>query len=451
MKNLRLYIILLTTTYSLSACKKYVSIPDPSDQILSDQIFTSDTKATSAVTAIYGNTINGSPSFGNFLTSVYGGMSSDELNRFNPSVVFQEFINNQLSPTNTQVKNIWSSAYKMIYYANADLEGLDRSTEISADAKKGLTGECKFIRAFCHFYLVNLFGDVPIVKNTDYQTNATLSRSSVTDVYQFIISDLNDARTLLSDTYPSNEKVRPNKWAATALLARVYLYIQDWKKAEALSSELIASGIFTPLQPPQSVFLKNSKEAIWQLMPSGGVLQETRQMRPSGTTPQVFINNAFISSFEPGDLRRQKWVDSVTFQSIKYYYPGKYKNTSTAVTEYYTVLRIGEQFLIRAEARANQNNVADAINDLNTIRTRSGLPSLPSSLNQAQLFTAIEQERKVELFGEWAHRWLDLKRTSKATQVLAPIKVNWQPTDILYPIPQDEVLINSKLTQNPGY
>src|SRR5207245_162544 len=101
-------------------------------------------------------------------------------------------------------------------------------------------------------------------------------------------------------------------------------------------------------------------------------------------------------------------------------------------TEYYMMLRLAEQYLIRAEARAQQNNLAGSILDLNVIRTRAGLQNLSASLTQAQVLRAVEQERRIELFAELGHRWLDLKRTGQATAILAPIKPNWNSNAQLY-------------------
>jgi hypothetical protein len=115
------------------------------------------------------------------------------------------------------------------------------------------------------------------------------------------------------------------------------------------------------------------------------------------------------------------------------------------------MLRLAEQYLIRAEARAKLGKLAEARTDVDAVRSRAGLAGLNSSLNQTQLLSAIETERLHEFFGEFGHRWLDLKRTDRATAVLSPIKSNWQATDVLYPIPQAQILINNKLTQNPGY
>jgi hypothetical protein len=187
-------------------------------------------------------------------------------------------------------------------------------------------------------------------------------------------------------------------------------------------------------------------------MPNTAPLIEfNQQIRPNGTTPRVYLTSSIVSSFEAGDQRRQKWIDSITYQSVKYYYPGKYKNATTTISEYYMVLRIAEQYLIRAESNANLNNLTDAVNDIDVVRNRAGLPGLPSNLTQSQVLTAIEQERRVEFFGEWAHRWFDLKRTGRVKAVLSPLKPNFLDTDLLYPIPVNELLYNPSLTQNLGY
>ena len=115
------------------------------------------------------------------------------------------------------------------------------------------------------------------------------------------------------------------------------------------------------------------------------------------------------------------------------------------------VLRLAEQYLIRAEARAQQNNISGSQSDLNLIRNRAGLVNTAAN-DKTALLTAIEHERQVELFTEWGHRWLDLKRTNRADAVLGPIKApNWQPTDMLYPIPQTQIANDPNVHQNPGY
>ena len=115
------------------------------------------------------------------------------------------------------------------------------------------------------------------------------------------------------------------------------------------------------------------------------------------------------------------------------------------------VLRLAEQYLIRAEARARQSNITGAQDDVNIIRKRAGLPPT-TAFDQNSLITAIFHEFQIEFFSEWGHRWFNLKRSGLVDQILEIIKSpNWQPTDVLYPIPQSERQNDINLTQNVGY
>jgi hypothetical protein len=114
------------------------------------------------------------------------------------------------------------------------------------------------------------------------------------------------------------------------------------------------------------------------------------------------------------------------------------------------MLRLAEQYLIRAEARAQLENIPGAQEDLNAIRSRAGLPDTDAD-DKASLLLAIERERQAELFAEGGHRWLDLKRTNRADAVLGPLKADWQTPDALFPIPDAERQLNPNLTQNDGY
>jgi starch-binding outer membrane protein, SusD/RagB family len=129
---------------------------------------------------------------------------------------------------------------------------------------------------------------------------------------------------------------------------------------------------------------------------------------------------------------------------------------NTNPTEYYTVLRLAELYLIRAEAAARgaAGGINAAIADLNVIRTRALLPALPNTLTAEQVTAAVARERQVELFAEWGHRWLDLKRTGRAHDVLSALsaKQPWAGDyQLLYPIPPAEIRVNPRLMQNINY
>jgi hypothetical protein len=267
---------------------------------------------------------------------------------------------------------------------------------------------------------------------------------------------------------PTTERVRPNKWAATALLARAFLYNQQWDSADAAASRVIKNTALYQLDTLNGVFLKNSTEAIWQLQPvnTGWNTEDARIfiLPPTGPTTNssvtgypVILSPQLLSNFEPGDARRLAWVDSVIVNGSTFYYPFKYKNATlnNPITEYLMVLRLGEQYLIRAEARAQENtNIGDAQTDLNTIRQRAGLGATGAS-DEGSLLAAIQHERQAELFTEWGHRWLDLKRTGEVNVVMSNLtKVSgwtWNTEWQLYPIPLYDITQDPKLVQNNGY
>jgi hypothetical protein len=184
-------------------------------------------------------------------------------------------------------------------------------------------------------------------------------------------------------------------------------------------------------------------------------------------TNPVRLSDFLLNSFEAGDQRKANgnWINSITLGSSTLYYPFKYKvylqnssitTTTAAMTEYLMVLRLGEQYLIRAEARAQQGNISGAQSDLNAIRTRGGLSNTTAS-TQPALLTAILRERQVELFSEWGHRWFDLKRTENVDAVMSTVtpqkssSVTWESFKQLFPLPFLDLQRNVFLVQNNGY
>lgn len=452
---------LLSFLLSGTGCKRFVVIPPPKDQLVSSSVYQDEATATAAILGIYEKMQESPGYFSNGGITFYCGLSADELIPTPVNSVYNEFFQNRISPTNPDLKNkIWGNLYQIIFQANAALEGLSAAAFDSV-AKRQLTGEALFVRAFCDFYLVNLFGDIPLVTGTNYLQNAKLSRSPASKVYEEMISDLRKAVDLLAEDYLdgsnqfSTDRLRPNKAAAEALLARIYLYQKDWRNAELIAGILISQADRYPLQSDlKQTFLAGSTEAIWQLMPvlpnintgEGSMFAQT-----SGVPVYGFLDSALLSSFEPGDLRASDWISNYVNEGITYYYPAKYKmGYSSSQTEYYTVFRIAEQYLIRAEARNEQQNVSGAAADLNLIRARANL-NPATALDYNSMKYAIEMERRHELFCEWGNRWLDLKRTGRITDVLSAKKSSWESSAQLYPVPQTEIQNDQNISQNAGY
>jgi starch-binding outer membrane protein, SusD/RagB family len=437
----------------LTSCKKFIEIPSPVNQLNIDNVFADDKTATAAIVGMYSDMEFSSP-ISTYLT-LLPGMSADELVYTANDNNFQEFANNTYTPTNQYAAAVWG-IYSNVYEANSCIQGIQNSSGLSPGTKNQLLGEARFSRAFCYFYLVNLFGDVPLVTSTDYRINDTVSRTPSPQVYQQMVEDLTAAQALLSSDYPTDQRVRPNVWTATSLLSRVYLYTKKWAEAESQASAVINSGSYT-LSGLDTVFLHTSNETIWQLMPvsPSSNTQEAAFFIPGSATqiPTYPLTNDLINAVEPGDNRISAWTGNTVIGSQVFYYPAKYKIIGGApVNEYHVVFRLAEQFLIRAEARMQQGNITGAVQDLNTIRARAGLTPLLTSLTPAQTADAIVQERRIELFAEFGHRWLDLKRINRADLVIGTLKPStWQPTAVLWPVPQDQRSANPFLTQNKGY
>jgi starch-binding outer membrane protein, SusD/RagB family len=285
--------------------------------------------------------------------------------------------------------------------------------------------------------------------------NAQLSRSSPEQVYQLILADLEAAKNNLGTNYTqTGQRVRANKWSATALMARVHLYRGEWAAAAAAADEIIQSGTYR-LEQLTGVFLSSSREAILQLTPPNANLYTW--------DGNVFYNGAhqltpgLMNAFETADKRKTSWTRTVTTGSNTSYFTYKYKVNSgagTTKTEYTVLFRLAEQYLIRAEANAQLENLPAAITDVDSIRQRAGLPLLSVTkpgISRQELLDQILQERRSEFFTELGHRWYDVKRTGKADQIFGAVKPNWRPEAALYPIPLRDILRDNKLTQNKGY
>jgi hypothetical protein len=469
------------------SCTKLVEVDPPVTNVNADNVYTNDITATAVLTGLYTRLAQGVGGFtGIDGISVRAGLSADEfaiLGNVTASKILAYYRNN-LSVSTGLGSELWAGWYQSIYYCNAAVEGIATSKAISEGAKEQLMGEAKFLRAFLHFYLLNTFGDIPIVLTTDYKVNSFLGKTLKDKVYLQIISDLKEAEELLSENFLNGslqpyvgevERVRPSKWAAKAMLARVYLYTKNYVNAEQKASEVIDAPLFA-MANTGNTFLRaglGNKEAIWQLQPviSGWNTEDARVLLLNGAIGNnrpVQLSKSLLTVFEPGDKRRIDWVRDTVIAGnpVKYVFKYKSAKLNNSVTEYLMVLRLAEQYLIRAEARAAQDNLQGAVNDLNILRNRArAMPTvdvpnpLPDwdagVLSKVQVLDKVMGERRIELFSEWGHRWYDLKRTNTIDVVMTTAAIAkggiWDSYKQLYPIPTSEIERNYNMVQNSGY
>jgi hypothetical protein len=374
---------------------------------------------------------------------------------------YDGFMNNSISPADYNLDGIWSLFYQIIYQANGII-GKVPGSPVADNLKAQYIAEAKIFRAFCHLYLTSYFGDVPLLMTTDVTVTASAPRTAKADVLKAIVADLKDAQSVLAPGSIRNGRF--NKWMATALLARTYLYQKDWANAAAEAGVLIADSTdFILVKDLSKVFLRGSKEAIWQVNTAGGTNDNYTYFAPvnvpTANTSLSYVTQLrpeLYNAFEAGDNRKTTWVGSTTISGTSFNFDYKYKSiatpTSTATIEDYMLLRLAEQYLIRAEARAQQDNLPGAIDDINAIRARAGLAGISYGTAKSDVLLAIEQERRVELFGEgYGHRWIDLVRTGRVDAVMMAEKpTTWKPTAALFPIPATELANNPALTPNPS-
>jgi hypothetical protein len=454
---IKLMICLLPVAVSIASCKKLITIPEnPPSSITKQQQFADSTTAITAVAGVYMYyTANGfAYSDADLTTSC--GLSSDELSYTNIDDN-QQFYNYTLTPLNNRIINLWSYPYQSVFQVNSVLEGVNGSSTLPDSFKKQITGEMKVVRALYYFNLINLFGDVPLVTTTNYLATDHIPRTPAADVYKQVINDLTDARNKLNAAYPSAGHARPNLYTATALLAKVNLYKSNWQSAYSEADSVIRLGGYSLATNLNEVFLNASTEALWQIPANQGFygVADAQFFLPAypGAPLNYLFTTPLVNTFESGDKRLQNWVATATVNGNTVHYPHKYKNLQASVTptEDKMILRLAEVYLIRAEAAAHLNNLAQALADVNTIRARAGLAASTAGADQVSVLAAIAHERQTELFCEWGNRWFDLKRTGTAATVLNAVKTGFTAKAALYPVPQSQILLNNLLTQNQGY
>ena len=463
-------VLSLCFTLLMSSCESILDIDPPTDSITADVTFSTPEGIRTAATGFYTD---------NFLNNLmyYQGLElyvsqlSDEL--LARSGQFADLSQCNYNSSTSYIHNLWDAPYSSIYGANDFLGHVEGSTVLPESELNVYRGEPLFFRANAYFYLVNLFGDVPLLTTYDVNVTSKASRTPKAEVYQQIINDLQQAQQLLNNS--GNGTTRISTDAATALLARVYLYTEQWDKAVSESNKLLPSvdggqGNNYQLETVERVFLSTSSETILASNQEGftgtgsyvGYTRIGNLFIPNvrATYASYYFSDELVNDVrsESKDLRNS-WIGEKTGSGGKiYYYPYKYKNVTTpssaANYENYVILRLAEQYLIRAEASVHQGNMQQAVADINKIRQRAALSPYSGNLNKNDLLLEIEAQRRKEFFFEQGHRWMDLNRTGRADAVYGSTsykKLNWKSYRSLLPIPEQQIGRNRNLIQNPEY
>ncbi|SHH67298.1 RagB/SusD family nutrient uptake outer membrane protein [Flavobacterium johnsoniae] len=458
-KRIRINIIsilaLLVVFILTNACDNFVEVDLPGSQLIGETVFEDVTTANAAMAGVYTKLRDTGLLTGRSTgLSCRLGLYSDELDYYQANDP-NYFYTNSLFSAESGIQDLWNQSYNAIYAANAIIEGVSASQLLSKNDKDQLKGEALFVRTLIHFYLLNLYGEIPYIKTTDYAQNSKVHKIPASELYNQIVNDVSEAILLLPEDYITSERVRPNKAAAHALLARVYLFMGLWPEAANSASAVLNNPLYTWEPDLDKIFLKGSKTTIWQFMPDSDTANSAEGnlfIFNSGPPETVALNSNLISSFENNDQRKTHWARAITDGNSTWYHAYKYKLDAGAgiSSEYSVVFRLAEQYLIRAEARARQGDLIGAKEDLNKIRNTAGLPDT-DALSSSEITVAVLNERRFEFFTEFGHRFFDLKRAGSLDTALA-LKPGWSHNDALWPLPAQELQANPNLNpQNPGY
>ncbi|WP_317040874.1 RagB/SusD family nutrient uptake outer membrane protein [Chryseobacterium wanjuense] len=426
----------------------------PDNQIESGLVFENVQTADAALAALYAGLRDSSPIAGDNSGAILGTYT-DDLDFYataNSNGVYDLYRNQHIA-ANVDIYSFWSGSYQQVYLSNSIIEGVSGSSSLSVSDKNRIKGEALLARSVLFFYLWQVFGDFPYPVTTNYQVNQTLSKTPTSEVGLKLENDLNEAIGFLKDEYRNVERIYPNRKVAQLMLAKVYMIQHRWAEAESMLKSIIQSPLYQFQSDITKVFIKSSSHILWQLKPKnpGDPTRENQTYYFNGVAPYSYaLTQNLIGSFSGNDLRKTSWTALVTVGPNTWYRSDKYKNGANNSTEYSIIFRLEEAYLLLAEALAQQNKIVEALPFINATRQRAGLSAL-SGITKEVLLNELLLENRKEFFTEMGHRFLDLKRFDRLTD-LTSVKTNWKDFHRLWPLPQQDLLLNPQLNpQNAGY
>lgn len=452
--------IAFVATACLSSCTPILE-PKPVDLLVDNLVLNEPADVEAARIGAY-NALRGMSS----TNMMAGDFTADYIRHNGTFTDYRELATKQITASNGAVDELWDNLYRAVYVTNFVLERLPNIAGVSETTRKQVMAEMRFIRGYANFIGANTYGDIPKVTTTDQGVNRTIPKSPKADILASVLEDWQTAETDLAtiesgSTATVVNATYANKISARALLARYHLYQKNWAQAEQFATQVIGANVYS--------LEANFVDVVTKDFTKESILEVGYSLSDDPGTSSFWLTNLFVSRREviPSDQvvlalvstesgTRQTTV-SFSAQNLvgddngwtvrKYGTPDDDNNNVV-------LMRLAEMYLIRAEARAQQNKLtgaSGAVADLNVLRARAKAPNVVAT-NQADVLSAVERERVYELAFE-GHRWYDLVRTGRVQAVMSAFSPNWNSRYERWPIPQDEVQRNPSLKdgQNPGY
>ncbi|MGI8950072.1 MAG: RagB/SusD family nutrient uptake outer membrane protein [Chitinophagaceae bacterium] len=488
-------IIIFATQIS---CKKFLNQPVLGNYE-STNFFTSDANAQTAVNAAYVPllfTDGGSNAIwvlGDVASddAIKGGLPGDQAD-------FENIDEFNIIPSNSAVEAVWKRYYDGVFKCNVVIDGLPSTNTSVSDAVKTVSvGQAKFLRAYYYFILTNCYGNIPLHLKVETPEELQSPAIPQAQIFMQIESDCNDAANALPTSWSGNDLGRATKGAALALLAKTYLFEQNWDSAAIASQQVEALGIYnlTPLFSDNfNAKTKDNPEAIFSVWHQTGAspflgnnLNQWFAPRALNGYGFFYPTQSLVNNFEKstGGVVDPRLAYTMAGNGIRYYdttYSEAWSTTGYITKKHIQplseiptsikgdgnlneeVIRFSDILLVEAEALNEAGNSAAALIPLNKVRKRAresylydaslpGFGTVPDGLlpditttDQSQLRDIIRRERRSELALEF-HRFFDIIRygSAYATQALQD-KPNFNyDADKFFPIPQSERDTNHKL------
>jgi len=474
------YILLIFIAGLLTSCSDFLDLK-PEFQINEKAFYKT---AKDFETALIGNYANLQVIHNGPLLNV-GELTTDNarIEWSSPTQAEAEFDELNLSASNSILGSIWTSCFSTISNSNNLLARLDEVKLTDAQHNQ-FKGEALFLRAYNYFYLVRIFGELPIVpvafRSPNEIMSFDMSRKPTSEVYNMIIQDLTEAAGLLSGIN-NTSKSRASVGAAKTLLGKVYLTSKQYDKARDALKEVVDMKLYSLSTDYRKLFTVNNDdlpESIFEIKYLSGNVGEGNSFSsifsPSRFDLGMFPGNMqgsgrliptpqMANAYEAGDVRRKISIgDTVRLVSGKYekeIHGLKFVDFTTGLVGdggiNFTSLRYADVLLMYAEALNETGNTNAAYAYVNQVRARAGLTAL-TGLSKESFALAMERERRVEFLLE-GHRWFDLVRTERAKEVMnkyfkdAGLSYTVQDHELIMPIPLREIDIDPKLKQNKGF
>ena len=414
----------------------------------------------------------------------------------------RKIMDGYIYPENTLAK--WDIFYTTINYANTILEFsplvVDRDETYTVNLGKAFEAEALYLRALCYFYLVRIFGDVPLVLDASISDSQEYypAKSTEESIILQIIDDLQTAIPNLPTSYGklAYDKGRATKGAANALLADVYLHSERYQACIDACDQVINSGQYAMIDGEnwfQIFFPGNSNESIFEVQfdkegDQTNLLYSIVAPYPRNTTypdgdDQFRFSPYLVETYRENEADRRAGNNTYFPFNERYNHYILWKYIGTGSSLFSTTPRNGNResdvnwiihryadiLLLKAEASAQIGDLATAIELVNIIRIRAGVEAILEISNKKVLEEMILEERVKELAGE-GKRWFDLlrfgrrnnyERKDKFIDILVenkPLEIREilrskysNPNSWYLPIFQDEIDQNSNLIQNPYY